>query len=427
VRDDERFLLDRRAWLRCAMGAAGAAGVLGLTRRSAIAAPSAAADPWNEFRGLFELDASLIHLAGLLIAPHPRPVREAIEHHRAGFEADPAGYVESNHRAEEMRARRAAARYLGAKPEEIALVFNTTTGLGLVYGGIAIRANQRFLTTTHDYVSTHVAIQQRADRVGAQIDTITLYDDPRQATTDEMVERLIGAVTPRTRVVALTWVHSSTGVKLPVRRIADALAERNAGRDAEDRALLCIDGVHGLGVEDVNAGDLGCDVLVAGTHKWLFGPRGTGIVWAREAIHDALTPIIHSFTGYAGWGGELSPGGFHAFDHRWALAEAFALHERYGKAAIAERIRELNTRFKDALAELPHVTLLTPRDPALSAGIVCFQVRGNSPRGVVDRLRGHQIVAGVTPYRPPYARLSPGLLNNPDEVDAVIEALDTLR
>lgn len=61
---------------------------------------------------------------------------------------------------------------------------------------------------------------------------------------------------------------------MPVRRIADALAEINAGRSEADRVLLVVDGVHGFGVEDETVAQMGCDFFVAGTHKWIFGPRG---------------------------------------------------------------------------------------------------------------------------------------------------------
>jgi isopenicillin-N epimerase len=60
---------------------------------------------------------------------------------------------------------------------------------------------------------------------------------------------VIRAVRPKTRVVALTWVPSSTGLKIPVRRIADGLARINARQAAANRVLLCVDGMHGLGVE----------------------------------------------------------------------------------------------------------------------------------------------------------------------------------
>src|SRR6185436_20026490 len=138
------------------------------------------------------------------------------------------------------------------------------------------------------------------------------------------------------RVIALTWVHSITGVKLPLRAIADAVAQVNRGRDEKARIILCVDGVHGLGVEDVDLPALGCDFFAAGTHKWIFGPRGTGVIWGKPESQHLVDPTIPPFTpagakqlettGDAPWGYSMTPGGFHSFEHRWALAEAFRFH-----------------------------------------------------------------------------------------------------
>jgi len=185
--------------------------------------------------------------------------------------------------------------------------------------------------------------------------------------------------------------------------------------------------VHGLGVEADDVGELGCDVLIAGTHKWMFGPRGTGIVWTREAVHGEFAPLVASFSRHGGWGGEMTPGGDHAFEHRWALPEAFALHRGLGKLAVTQRIHALNRELKQALAELRHVTVVTPQDEELSAGVICFDVRGSSPHDVVRGLRAHDIVASVTPYTPAFPRLSPGLLNSFEEIDPVIAAVRALR
>ena len=120
-----------------------------------------------------------------------------------------------------------------------------------------------------------VALRLAAARTGATIRKVALYDEAASATEDAMTAALASALTPRTRVVAITWVHSSTGVKTPVRRIADALARAQASREPRERAVLCVDGVHGFGVEDATRPDLGCDVFAAGCHKWIYGPRGT--------------------------------------------------------------------------------------------------------------------------------------------------------
>jgi selenocysteine lyase/cysteine desulfurase len=417
-------MLDRREFL-VRTGAALAAGGLGggfADLDEVAAAPEAdAALDWAAVRRQFRLASGWVHMSGLLLASHPAPVRRAIERHRRRLDANPVHYLHERGPRLEAAVLRAAGAYLRARPADIALTDSTTMGLGLLYNGVDLRAGQEALTTTHDFFATHEALRLKAARTGATVRRVPLYRNAARATVDEIVSSLIAAVGPRTRVIALTWVHSSTGVKLPLRRIAQALGQRRA------RVLLCVDGVHGLGVEDATGGSLGCDFLVAGCHKWLFGPRGTGIVWGRTPAWNGVQSTIPSFSGRATPGAEMTPGGFHSFEHRWALAEAFRLHSRIGKARVERRIHSLNRRLKAGLAAMPHVALVTPRSDALSAGLVCFSVDRLSPGAVVAALRRRRIIATVTPYDPPYARLAPGLLNTPADVDRALRAIRSLR
>ena len=245
-----------------------------------------------------------------------------------------------------------------------------------------------------------------------------------------MTAALLRAIRPATRVVAVTWVHSSTGVKLPIAKMAAALRGSNV--------LLCVDGVHALGVETIDVGQLGCDFLVAGCHKWLFGPRGTGLVWGREAAWEHVSPLFASFDwpSYVAWMEErsstapraiqLTPGGFHSFEHRWALGAAFDFHQEMGPRRVTSRIHELASHLKEGIAGMNHLRLMTPRAPEVSAGFVMFTHATLSPRDVVDRLAERRIVATTTPYLPTYARLAPGVLNTMQEVQTVLAALDRL-
>ncbi len=385
------------------------------------AAPDAVeALDWGDVRAQFRVSRSLIHMGGLYLASHPGSVRRAIDRHRRGLDADPVGYLHKHGDPLEADVLRAAGSYLGARPADIALTGSTTMGLGLLYGGLTLQSGDEVVTTTHDFFATHEALRLAADRTGATVRRVALYRDPARATEDEIVGNLVRAIAPNTRVVALTWVHSSTGVKLPLRRIVEGLGRTRTG------LLLCVDGVHGVGVENETVSTLGVDFLVSGCHKWLFGPRGTGLVWGRPAAWPAAHATIPSFSGGSP-ARDLTPGGFHAFEHRWALAEAFRFHGRIGKARVAARIHALNRRLKAGLGAMSHVTLLTPRADALSAGIVVFSVDRLSPGAVVAALRRRGIVATVTPYDPPHARLAPGLLNTPAEVDRVLAAVRGLR
>ena len=412
---------DRRQFL-VRTGLTFAAGALADAAQLEDAAASSGLADWEAVRGQFRLSRAYTHLATFLLASHPAPVRAAIERHRRGLDVNPVHYLRRGPQLEAVVLREAAA-YLGADVADIALTDSTTMGLGLLYHGIALRTGQEIVTTTHDHYATSASVRLAAQRAGASVRTVTLYTDPAAASERDLVDALMKAVTPRTRLVAVTWVHSGTGVKLPIRQIADALRAANAGREPADRALLCVDGVHGLGVEDVTMAELGCDFFVAGCHKWLFGPRGTGVVWGSPRAWTAVRPVIPSFSGSPTPGAEMTPGGFHSFEHRWALAEAFRFHRRVGKPRVEARIHALNSRFKDGLAAMSHVTLRTPRSPDLSAGLVCFDVRGSSPTEVVQRLAEQRIIATVTPYATSHARVAPSILNTADEIDRTLRVL----
>jgi isopenicillin-N epimerase len=393
---------------------------------------------WDEVRALFELSPRLTDLTTFMLAPHPQPVREAIARHRAGLDASPKEYLFAHELEQEQAVINAAADYLGVPPEDIALTDSTTMGLGLFYGGFRLRQDQEVLTTDHDFYATHEALRLRVLRTGSTLTKITLFDDIATASADEIVARIRRFVNRRTRLVAVTWVHSSTGLKMPVRAIADALAELNRDRGPEDRVFLAVDAVHGFGVEDAATDNLGCDVLISGCHKWLFGPRGTGIVWARPEAWAETTATVPSFDGnsYAAWleerrpvdlapGPRMTPGGFHSFEHRWALPEAIELHTRLGgREEVARRTRALAARLKDGLAEIAGLRVRTPRDEALSSGLVCAELAGVDPGEAVDELRErHRVIASVTPYRTRYLRFGPSVANSADDVDRTLEAV----
>jgi selenocysteine lyase/cysteine desulfurase len=399
---------------------------------------------WDSVRQAFSLSPDAIHLGSLYIASHPAPVRDAIANHRMGLDRDPVPYLQRHERALTYAALAAAGRYMDADPEDVALTDSTTMGLGLLYTGLRLGPGQEILTTEHDYYVTHEATRMAAERTGAAVRRIRLHE-PADMThegldvdPDRIAETIAREIRPATRVVALTWVHSSTGLKLPLARIAEAVRERIGDRPEEDRPLLCVDGVHGFGVEDVGMGDTGFDFFVAGCHKWLFGPRGTGLVWGRgEAAWSLVRPTIPSFldsTLWTAWardappGGDTTarratPGGFKAFEHRWALEQAFDFLGAIGKDRIAERTHELARRLKEGLIRIPGVRLVTPLAEEVSAGIVCFDVEGMSAATAVGRLAGRGIVATVTPYAVTYVRLAPSIVNAPDDVDAALAAV----
>ncbi|GAA0560126.1 pyoverdine-tailoring periplasmic protein PvdN [Rheinheimera aquimaris] len=406
--------------------------------QASTALPALKTADWKGLRQQFALTHDYIHLATFLLASHPKPVAAAIERHRKAFDENPADYWHKHFMTIDHQIAATAAEYMGGEPWQIALTDSTTMGLALVYSGLKLRPGDEILQTVHDHYSTDLSLQLRADRTGAKVRQVTLYDDPAQVSVDEVVSKLKAAINAKTKVVAITWVHSSTGVKLPVRSIADMLHELNNRRAEAEQIVFCVDGVHGFGIENVDVSTLGCDFFIAGTHKWIFGPRGTGVIWGSERGWQHCNAVIPSFSqSYDVWlggsrqdqvpiGEHMSPGGFHSFEHRWALPEAFKLHLQLGKADVQARIHQLNSQTKQGLANLAGVKLYTPMSPELSSGLVCFDYKQMSPEDVVKAMHKKGVIMSATPYRQSYARFAPSLVNNEQEIEQALATLNSV-
>ena len=402
--------------------AATATPTAGASPSADLVVPDFDPEDWESVRAQFPLDPSVSQFAAFVLSPHTAQVDAAIDHHRRRLAFDTEAALLAGIE-QEAAVIDAAAAYTGGTPAQFALTDSTTMGIATMYGGLTLQPGDDVLSTTHDFYSTEASLRLLEQRTGATVRRVRLYDDPATASVDQLAGKLVRAITSRTRVVAITWVHSSTGVRLPIAEIGAAVADVNRTRERPEQIVLCVDGVHGFAAVDVDLPDLGCDFLATGTHKWLFGPRGTGLVWSRD--WGPLTEIIPSFSGPDG-GLRLTPGGYHDFEHRWALDQAFAFHDRIGRSRVVARTVEQETQLKEGIAAIDGLRLVTPQDPEVSAGIVCLEVPSMLPGDAVARLRERGVVASATPYATSYLRLGPSIVTTPEQVDAAVAAVSYL-
>jgi len=119
----------------------------------------------------------------------------------------------------------------------------------------------------------------------------------------------------------------------------------------------------------------------------------------------------------------MTPGGFHAFDHRWALNAAFDFQMEMERKNVHQRTMDLSTILKEEISQIKNVKLLTPIDPALSAGINCFDISSLSADEAVKKFHQLGIIASASPYLVSCARLTPCIINTEEEVQQSINAL----
>ncbi|WP_294736479.1 aminotransferase class V-fold PLP-dependent enzyme [uncultured Pseudomonas sp.] len=421
-------MTDRRTFLKQA-GLLAASLPLGTAIIPQALAGNAAppGDSWAGLRQLFTQDPDYLHFSNFLVTSHPKPVRDAIDRYRAQIDRNPGLAMDWDLQEtwkREGQVREWAGRYLNAKPGQIALTGSTSEGLAMIYGGIQVRPDQEILTTVHEHYATEYSLDFRVRKQGTQVRKIKLFEDANRVSVDEVLGSIKRNIRPNTRVLGMTWVQSGSGVKLPIGEIGTLVDEHNRNRDDKDRILYVVDGVHGFGVENLDFPDMHCDFFIAGTHKWMFGPRGTGIVCARSEQNSYVTPMVPTFSEDNNFATIMTPGGYHAFEHRWAADEAFKLHLQLGKAQVQARIHQLNDELKSQLLAHSQIELVTPRSPELSAGFTFFRVKGQDSGEVAAHMMKNRVVIdAVDRDVGPVVRTSPGLLNTSTEIQRFMTLL----
>ena len=419
-------MTDRRTFLKQA-GVFAASLPLGAALLPQAVAANATDAPWTGLKQLFNQDPDYLHFSNFLVATHPKPVREAIERYRAQIDRNPGLAMDWDLQEawkREGQVREWAGRYLKATPPQIALTGSTSEGLAMIYGGIKVRPDQEILTTVHEHYATEYSLDFRVRKEQTQVRKIRLFDNANRVSIDEVLGNIQRNIRPNTRVLGMTWVQSGSGVKLPIGEIGKLVEEHNRNRDDKDRLLYVVDGVHGFGVENLDFPDMHCDFFIAGTHKWMFGPRGTGLVCARDPQNNYVTPMVPTFSEDKDFATSMTPGGYHAFEHRWAADEAFKLHLQLGKAPVQARIHALNTELKEQLLAHPRIELVTPHSPELSAGFTFFRVKGQDSDAVAAYMMKNRVVIdAVDRDVGPVIRTAPGLLNTSAEIQRFMTLL----
>jgi selenocysteine lyase/cysteine desulfurase len=313
-------------------------------------------------------------------------------------------------RAEHVRAL--AARIIGAEPTEIAFVRNTSHGLGLVAEGLDWRPGDEVaVATSLEYPSNVYPWLHLKDR-GVSVREIA-------ATQGGITpEAVVAALTPRTRLVALSSVQYASGYRTDLDAVG-AVCER-AG------VLLCVDGIQSVGCLPVDVKRSRIHFLSADSHKWMLGISGIGFLYVAREVLPRLRPVLVGWRSTTdAWNFNRShfelradaaklEEGSHAFTGIYALGAALELLLEVGLPTIEARIRELLATLDEGLRALGCETGPAPEH---RAGILTFLPRGGDPRALYGHLAERDVSLSLRRGR---LRLSPHFYNQPEELERLL-------
>jgi isopenicillin-N epimerase len=230
--------------------------------------------------GPWLLDPSVTHLNHGSFSAVPTPVLAAQQVWRDRWEADTTEFIVSEYEPALDRSRAVLAQLVGTRPENLVFVANATAGVNTVVRSFGFEEGDQILTTTHAYNACRNVLDFVAARTGAEVVSV---DVPFPLTdASQVIERIAGAISDRTRFALIDHITSATALILPIEEIVSLL--ENAG------VPVLVDGAHAPGMVPLSLDSLGASYYTGNHHKWLSAPKGSGFLWARTDRIDGLIP-----------------------------------------------------------------------------------------------------------------------------------------
>lgn len=291
--------------------------------------------------------------------------------------------------------RQHLAGWMGVSPARLAFTENVTSGCVLPLWGLPWRAGDQLLLSDCEHPGVVAACRELARRHQLELHELVVRDlvQDQEATDAALLERLEGALRPRTRLVVLSHLLWNTGQLMPIARVAGQL------RAHPSQPWLLVDAAQCLGSIPVAEAAAAADIYACTGHKWCCGPEGLGVVALSERLLSEAQPTL---IGWRSLSHEGSIGsGFHADSRRFEVAtsclplfaglhRSLQLLEAEGEAEQRlERICALAGRLWRLLAQLPGVEPLLQVPPP--AGLVSFTVDGPTPEALVQSLGARRI------------------------------------
>jgi cysteine desulfurase/selenocysteine lyase len=372
---------------------------------------TAGTELWSRYRDQFPVTRNIVYLNHAAVAPLCRRAAEAMKQL-----ADDALDYGSLHYDQWLDAyqgvRDAAARLIGAKPAEVAIVKNTSEGISTVALGIRWSPGDRVVAFREEFPANYFP-WKRLERHGVTVDWLSASDS-----LDRIDEAARGA-----RLLAISFVQYLSGYRANLQAIGEICRDRGV--------FFFVDAIQGMGAFPLDVERFHIDALSADGHKWMLGPEGCGILYVRRERQEEIEPVEFGWTNIAGFSdyscrdmalrgdaGRYECGTLNTIGC-FGLRAALEFLLEIGLEQICPAVRGLGDRVA-AGASARGYEVLGERTPASGAGIVSIRKDGTDSRLVVRRLKERGFLAAP---RQGWVRVSPHFYVSPAEIDAMLEAL----
>jgi isopenicillin-N epimerase len=342
------------------------------TRRVENLSPEDAAmneDFWFEIQSSFSITRGITNLNNGGVSPSPRLVTEALCRYTWQQEDVTAYTMWQILEPQCETVRTGLADIFGCDREEIAITRNASESLEIILMGMDLKTGDEILTTTQDYPRMLTTLRQREQREGLILRMIKVPIAPEHL--DDITAEFEKAITPKTKVILISHVINITGQMMPVKAITNLAKSKGIE--------VIVDGAHAFAHFDFKQSDIGCDYYGTSLHKWLFAPKGTGLLFVKKDKIEKIWPLMAADKSQKNDIRKFEEIGTHPAAPRLAIGEAILYHNGIGGKRKEARLRYLSRYWMTKLKDLPNVRFHTSWQANQSCGIANVEIVGVDP------------------------------------------------
>jgi selenocysteine lyase/cysteine desulfurase len=433
MRRDTRhgFDLDRRRFLSSAGKGLGLAALSSSTvaallcdvttaaaRVAHLTAEDVASDEdfWFQIQQAFSVTRGIVNLNNGGVSPSPRLVTEALVRYQWQQEDATAYTMWEILEPQSETIRTGLAEVFGCDREEIAITRNASESLETLLCGLDFKPGDEILTSDQDYPRMITTLRQRSRREGIVLKLVKIPVAPRDPS--EITAAFERGISPRTRALLVSHVVNLTGQITPVRAICDMARARGIES--------IVDGAHSFAHFPFKRDDLGCDYFGTSLHKWLFAPKGTGMLYVRRDKIERVYALMAAEERQASDIRKFEETGTRSAAPRLAIGEALLFHAGVGAARKEARLRYLARYWMNRVKDVPRVRFHTSFDPRQSCAIANVQVEGAEPYALHNYLMNAHKIFTTPIIHEDFSgtRVTPNLYTTVAELERFCDALE---
>lgn len=326
-------------------------------------------DFWANIQQSFSVTRGIVNLNNGGVSPSPRIVTEAFVRYTWQQEDATAYTMWRLLEPQSETIRTGLAEIFGCDAEEIAITRNASESLEILLMGMDFKAGDEILSTTQDYPRMLTTLKQRELREGLKLNLIKVPIAPKDI--NDLATPFERAITPKTKLILMSHQINLTGQIMPVRKVCEMA--RSKGIET------IIDGAHSFAQFEFKQADLQCDYFGTSLHKWLYAPKGTGMLYVKKDKIPKIWALMASEEKNKNDIRKFEEIGTHSAAMRLAIGEAILFHNAIGAKRKEARLRYLSRYWMNKLAKNPKVGFNTSFDENQSCAIANFKVEGVDP------------------------------------------------